>query len=54
MTRAVGSPRPASAPTMNRAEPVSALYAQGRVRHVGAYPALEDEMCDFGGSRLST
>jgi phage terminase large subunit-like protein len=31
-----------------RAEPVSALYAQGRVRHVGAYPQLEDEMCDSG------
>jgi phage terminase large subunit-like protein len=31
-----------------RAEPVSVLYAQGRVRHAGAFPALEDEMCDFG------
>jgi phage terminase large subunit-like protein len=30
-----------------RAEPVAALYAQGRVRHAGAFPALEDEMCDF-------
>ncbi len=28
-----------------RAEPVAALYERGRVRHVGAYPALEDEMC---------
>lgn len=28
-----------------RAEPVSALYAAGRVRHVGPFPALEDEMC---------
>ena len=36
-----------------RAEPVSALYAQGRVRHVVAYPALEDEMCDFGPAGLS-
>jgi phage terminase large subunit-like protein len=36
-----------------RAEPVSALYAQGRVRHVGALPALEDEMCDFGPDGLS-
>ena len=35
-----------------RAEPVSALYAQGRVRHVGAFPALEDEMCDFGPAGL--
>jgi len=31
-----------------RAEPVAALYAQGRVRHAGTYPALEDEMCSFG------
>ncbi len=28
-----------------RAEPVSALYAQGRVRHAGLFPELEDEMC---------
>jgi phage terminase large subunit-like protein len=27
-----------------RAEPVSVLYAQRRVHHVGAFPALEDEM----------
>ncbi len=36
-----------------RAEPVSALYEQGRVKHVGAFPALEDEMCDFGLDGLS-
>jgi phage terminase large subunit-like protein len=30
-----------------RAEPVSALYEQGRVHHVGAFPALEDQMCSF-------
>jgi phage terminase large subunit-like protein len=36
-----------------RAEPVAALYAQGRVRHVGALPELEDEMCDFGVDGLS-
>lgn len=28
-----------------RAEPVSALYAAGRVRHAGCFPELEDEMC---------
>ena len=28
-----------------RAEPVAALYGRGRVRHVGALPALEDELC---------
>ena len=27
-----------------RAEPIAALYEQGRVHHVGAFPALEDEM----------
>ena len=36
-----------------RAEPVAALYAQGRVRHVGALSELEDEMCDFGIDGLS-
>ena len=36
-----------------RAEPVAALYEQGRVAHVGALPALEDEMCDFGLDGLS-
>jgi phage terminase large subunit-like protein len=29
------------------AEPVSALYAQSRVHHVGALPALEDQMVTF-------
>jgi len=36
-----------------RAEPVAMLYAQGRVRHAGAFPELEDEMCDFGPDGLS-
>ena len=31
-----------------RAEPVAALYEQGRVHHVGALPRLEDQMCGFG------
>jgi phage terminase large subunit-like protein len=30
-----------------RAEPVSALYEQGRVHHVGMFPQLEDQMCSF-------
>jgi phage terminase large subunit-like protein len=37
-----------------RAEPVSQLYEQGRVRHAGTFPALEDEMCDFGLGGLSS
>ena len=37
-----------------RAEPVALLYAQGRVKHVGAsLAALEDELCDFGPDGLS-
>jgi phage terminase large subunit-like protein len=36
-----------------RAEPVAALYQQGRVRHAGRFPALEDEMCDFGPDGMS-
>jgi len=30
-----------------RAEPVAALYEQGRVHHIGAFPQLEDQMCAF-------
>jgi hypothetical protein len=30
-----------------RAEPVAALYEQGRIRHMGAFTALEDQMCEF-------
>ena len=30
-----------------RAEPVAALYEQGRVHHVGAFSKLEDEMCHW-------
>lgn len=32
-----------------RAEPIAALYERGRVRHVGAYPALEDQMTSYTG-----
>jgi phage terminase large subunit-like protein len=37
-----------------RAEPVAALYEQGKVKHAGAFSALEDEMCDFGLDGLSS
>ena len=36
-----------------RAEPVAALYSQRRVVHAARFPALEDEMCDFGADGLS-
>ena len=34
-----------------RAEPVAALYEQGRVRHAGAFPKLEDQMVAYTGAR---
>ena len=37
-----------------RAEPVAALFEQGRVKLAGSFPALEDEMCDFGLDGLSS
>ena len=37
-----------------RAEPVAALYAEGRVSHVGTYPQLEDQMCAFGADGLAS
>jgi phage terminase large subunit-like protein len=30
-----------------RAEPIAALYEQGRVHHVGNFPQLEDQMTSF-------
>ena len=30
-----------------RAEPVSSLYEQGKVSHVGSFPLLEDQMCEW-------
>ena len=32
-----------------RAEPVAALYEQGRVRHIAAFPKLEDQMTTYTG-----
>jgi phage terminase large subunit-like protein len=37
-----------------RAEPVAALYEQGRVAHAGRFASLEDQMCDFGPDGLSS
>ncbi|GLT02864.1 DNA-packaging protein [Sphingobium jiangsuense] len=33
-----------------RAEPISALYEQEKVSHVGVFPDLEDQMCNFTAS----
>jgi len=32
-----------------RAEPIALHYAQGRIRHLGIFARLEDEMCGFQG-----
>lgn len=37
----------ASRSKQTRAEPISALYQQGRVIHVGTFGALEDQMCSW-------
>lgn len=36
-----------------RATPAAALYEQGRVHHVGAFPDLEDQMCSYDGDGKS-
>ncbi len=62
MVRAVIAPVDAGVPVVAvratrgkwlRAEPVAALYAQGRVAHVGVHRALEDEMAAFGFNGLA-
>jgi hypothetical protein len=40
----------ASRGKVQRAEPFSALYEQGKVRHVGVFAKCEDEMCAFSTS----
>lgn len=37
----------ASRGKVTRAEPVSALYEQHRISHIGSFTALEDQMCEF-------
>lgn len=37
----------ASRGKLTRAEPISMLYEQGRVHHVGTFPLLEDQMCSY-------
>jgi predicted phage terminase large subunit-like protein len=37
----------ASRGKLTRAEPIAALYEQGKISHVGAYPELEDQMCQY-------
>ena len=57
--QAIGSEAPvstvyASKSKVARAEPVAALYEQGKVKHVGSFPELEDELCTMGahGGRM--
>ena len=37
-----------------RAEPISALYEQDRVHHIGVFPELESQMCTFTGDTQSS
>ncbi len=43
----------ASRGKITRAEPVSALYEQGRVHHVGVFGPLEDQLTSYDGTRGS-
>ena len=38
---------------LTRADPISSLYDQGRVHHVGLFAQLEDELCDYDGTGAS-
>jgi phage terminase large subunit-like protein len=40
----------ASRGKFQRAEPVAALYEQGKVRHFGAFSELEDQLCSFAAN----
>jgi phage terminase large subunit-like protein len=40
----------ASRGKLARAAPAAALYEQGRVHHIGGFPELEDQMCQYDGS----
>lgn len=53
MLDAIGEQAPvrtvyASKSKVARAEPVAALYEQGKVKHAGHFPKLEDELCMMG------
>lgn len=37
-----------------RAEPIAALYEQGKVRHVGMFPELEDQLCVASDTLITT
>lgn len=43
----------ASRGKLTRAEPVAALYEQGRVHHVGGFATLEDQLCEYAGFGIS-
>jgi phage terminase large subunit-like protein len=43
----------ASRGKQTRAAPVSVLYEQGRIHHVGIFPELEDQMCNYDGAGAS-
>lgn len=37
----------ASRGKLTRAEPVAALYEQGKIHHLGTFPELEDQLCEW-------
>ncbi len=41
---------PSTTGKLTRAEPVAALYEQGRVSHIGHHPELEEQLVSFTGA----
>ena len=39
---------------ITRAEPISALYEQGKVFHLGIFPELESQMCSYTGDKQNS
>ncbi|HEY4124243.1 MAG TPA: terminase family protein [Rhizomicrobium sp.] len=35
---------------ITRAAPMAALYEQGRIHHIGCFPEMEDQMCQYDGT----
>ncbi|WP_240876892.1 DNA-packaging protein [Shimazuella soli] len=44
----------ASRGKLTRAEPIAALYEQGKVHHVGSFGTLEDQMCTWAPSQMQS
>ena len=44
----------ASRGKLARAAPAATLYEQGRIHHIGCFPDLEDQMCQYEGGAMKS